>query len=171
MVNLSVCADESGVSPPPASFLMVFIISSFASCSDDKPFSCYWIRYGGYRILQLSLNVHLFDLYMSVMRLLSVPAVSAALFLTLKLVSVTGQTVSHPPSSFSPGSTDQDAGAHSQSDERHQDDPRGVPVLQHLREDELTAAQGHQPDDQHPQELPAAGREACLGAQQVPQHT
>lgn len=31
MVNLSVCADESGVSPPPASFLMVFIISSFAS--------------------------------------------------------------------------------------------------------------------------------------------
>ncbi|CAI5671710.1 unnamed protein product [Oreochromis niloticus] len=26
-------------------------------------------------------------------------------------------------------------------------------------------------DDQHLQELPAAGREACLGAQQVPQHT
>lgn len=72
-------------------FFNGFYYFFFCIGSDDKPFSCYWIRFGGYRILQLSLNVHLFDVYMSVMRLLSVPAVSAALFLTLKLVSVTNR--------------------------------------------------------------------------------
>lgn len=72
---------------------------------------------------------------------------------------------SFPP--FSLALTDQDAGAHPWSDDQYQDDPRRLSVLQHLRENDLSAAQGHQPDDHHLQELPVAGRGPHLGPQPV----
>lgn len=76
-----------------------------------------------------------------------------------------GRCRSPPPPP--PALTDQFAGARPRSDDQRQDDPHCLSVLQHLRENDLSAAQGHQPDDQHLQELPVAGRGPHLGPQQV----
>lgn len=67
--------------------------------------------------------------------------------------------------------TDQNVGAHSRPDDQHQDDPHRLSVLQHLREDDLSTAQDHQPDDHHLQEPPVSGRGPHLGPQQVQKTT